>query len=157
MSNCPDISISFLLLDIDIFLVSLLSARKLPTQITPVQILLRLRIKPILRRILHTKHYITALARLWRISTRGIHSIHCPHITLRRVCCIQIKPCHCTITHTILPLCRIRWCTGHCDFVADDKAELLRGVRGGVEAEDRCGVCDKVVVAAEVDSRGCLG
>jgi hypothetical protein len=149
-----DISISSLLLFVNIFLAFLVSVHKLPTPITPVQIPLRLRIKPILRRILHTKHCIAALARRWRISTRSIHSIHCPHITLRRTCRIQIKPCNCTIPPTILPLCRIRWRTGHCGFVANDKAELLHRVRGSVEVEDRCGVCDEVVVATEVEVRG---
>jgi hypothetical protein len=152
--RCPDISISSLLLSVNIFLASLVSVHELPTPITPVQTPLRLRIKPILCRILHTKHCIAALARRWRISTRGIHSIHCPHIPLCRACCIQIKPCNCAIPLTILPLCCIRWCTGHCSFVANNKAELLHRVRRSVEVEDRCGVCDEVVVATEVDVRG---
>jgi hypothetical protein len=129
MSTVQTSSVFSLLLYVGILLTSLLSVNKLPTPTTPVQSPLRHRIKPVLSRILHTKHGIAALARLRRISTRGIHSIHGPHIALRRICRVQIKPRDRAITHTILPLHRICRCTGVCGLVADDKADLFRGVR----------------------------
>jgi hypothetical protein len=73
MSTVQTSSVFSLLLYVGILLTSLLSVNKLPTPTTPVQSPLRHRIKPVLSRILHTKHGIAALARLRRISTRGIH------------------------------------------------------------------------------------